>query len=134
MPDKKIAKSSAGFATVAITSAPAFAAAACMAHAAFSIFGRSWSRRGGRHTLGLAGSEVMAAVRRDRGIEIEMQSLPENERIHGFGLIGRIERMVFAAPVFFHLVRFWWTHVEGRKLSPPPRGGCTILAPHGDHA
>ena len=57
-------------------------------------------------TLGLAGSLVLEAVKRDRGVE-------DWRRSHSAvgdtpGLLDRLERIVFAAPVFFHLVRFWW--------------------------
>jgi phosphatidate cytidylyltransferase len=57
--------------------------------------------------LGLAGSLVMEAVRRDRGVE----NWRREERFDRYspGLLDRLERIVFAAPVFFHLVRFWWT-------------------------
>lgn len=57
--------------------------------------------------LGLAGSLVMEAVRRDRGVE-DWRRGQRSER-HTVGLLDRLERLVFAAPVFFHLVRFWWT-------------------------
>jgi phosphatidate cytidylyltransferase len=57
--------------------------------------------------LGLAGSLVMEAVRRDRGVE-DWRRAERSDR-HSPGLLTRLERIVFAAPVFFHLVRFWWT-------------------------
>jgi len=57
--------------------------------------------------LGLAGSLVMEAVRRDRGVEDWRRGHPSDR--HATGLLDRLERLVFAAPVFFHLVRFWWT-------------------------
>ncbi len=57
--------------------------------------------------LGLAGSLVMEAVRRDRGVE-DWRRGQHSDR-HAAGLLDRLERLVFAAPVFFHLVRFWWT-------------------------
>ncbi len=57
--------------------------------------------------LGLAGSLVMEAVRRDRGVEDWRRGQHSNR--HARGLLDRLERLVFAAPVFFHLVRFWWT-------------------------
>jgi phosphatidate cytidylyltransferase len=57
--------------------------------------------------LGLAGSLVMEAVKRDRGVE-DWQRSGHSAR-HSTGLLDRLERMIFAAPVFFHLVRFWWT-------------------------
>lgn len=57
--------------------------------------------------LGLAGSLVMEAVRHDRGIEDWRRGRLSDR--HARGLFDRLERLVFAAPVFFHLVRFWWT-------------------------
>ena len=96
----------AGFATVAALGAALAAATSWLT--AFPVLGAA-GLGAVIGMLGLAGSEVMAAVRHDRGIEIDTRLLPESERIHGFGLIGRLERMMFAAPVFFHLVRFWWT-------------------------
>ena len=56
--------------------------------------------------LGLAGSLVMDAVKRDRGVE-HWRRAEQTERDKA-GLLDRLERIVFAAPVFFHLVRFWW--------------------------
>jgi phosphatidate cytidylyltransferase len=57
--------------------------------------------------LGLSGSLVMEAVRRDRGVE-DWRRDQRSDR-HSPGLLGRLERIVFAAPVLFHLLRFWWT-------------------------
>ena len=56
--------------------------------------------------LGLAGSLVMEAIKRDRGVE-HWRRADETEHKNP-GLLDRLERIVFAAPVFFHLVRFWW--------------------------
>ncbi len=56
--------------------------------------------------LGLAGSLVMEAVKRDRGVDDWRRSSPSD---HGArGLLDQLERIIFAAPVFFHLVRYWW--------------------------
>lgn len=57
--------------------------------------------------LGLAGSLVLEAVKRDRGVA-DWRRGAADER-HAPGLLDRMERLVFAAPVFFHLVRYWWT-------------------------
>jgi phosphatidate cytidylyltransferase len=58
-------------------------------------------------SLGLSGSLVMEAVRRDRGLEAWSRSSQAED--HNPGLLGRLERIAFAAPVFFHFVRYWWT-------------------------
>ena len=57
--------------------------------------------------LGLCGSLVMEAVKRDRGLEDWRRG--DTFARHTPGLLDRFERLIFAAPVFFHLVRYWWT-------------------------
>jgi phosphatidate cytidylyltransferase len=54
--------------------------------------------------MGFFGGLVMSAVKRDRGVK-DWGRLIEG---HG-GMMDRIDSVVFAAPVFFHLVRYWWT-------------------------
>jgi len=53
--------------------------------------------------MGLAGFLVMAAIKRDKGVKDWGHYIQG----HG-GLIDRLDSVVFAAPVFFHLTRFFW--------------------------
>lgn len=52
--------------------------------------------------MGFFGGLVMSAIKRDRGVK-DWGHLIEG---HG-GLIDRLDSVVFSAPIFFHLVRFW---------------------------
>ncbi|MCE0558181.1 MULTISPECIES: phosphatidate cytidylyltransferase [unclassified Motilimonas] len=54
--------------------------------------------------LGFAGGIVMSAIKRDCGVK-DWGNMIEG---HG-GMFDRIDSVCFAAPVFFHLVRYWWT-------------------------
>lgn len=53
---------------------------------------------------GFAGGLVMSAIKRDRGVK-DYGSLIEG---HG-GMMDRVDSLCFAAPVFFHIVRYWFT-------------------------
>jgi phosphatidate cytidylyltransferase len=53
--------------------------------------------------LGFAGGLVMSAIKRDRGIK-DFGTLIEG---HG-GVMDRIDSLCFAAPVFFHVVRYFY--------------------------
>lgn len=53
--------------------------------------------------MGFFGGLVMSAIKRDRGVKDWGHLIAG----HG-GLIDRLDSVVFAAPIFFHLVRFWW--------------------------
>ena len=55
-------------------------------------------------SLGFAGGLVMSAIKRDRGVK-DYGAMIEG---HG-GVMDRIDSLCFAAPVFFHLVRFYFT-------------------------
>jgi phosphatidate cytidylyltransferase len=54
--------------------------------------------------MGFAGGLVMSAIKRDRGVK-DFGAMIEG---HG-GMLDRIDSLCFAAPVFFHLTRFWFT-------------------------
>lgn len=53
---------------------------------------------------GFAGGLVMSAIKRDRGVK-DYGTLIEG---HG-GVMDRIDSICFSAPVFFHILRYFWT-------------------------
>ncbi len=55
------------------------------------------------NTMGFCGGLVMSAIKRDRGIK-DWGRMIEG---HG-GMLDRLDSVAFAAPVFFHLTRYWW--------------------------
>jgi len=54
--------------------------------------------------MGFFGGLVMSAIKRDRGVK-DWGWLIEG---HG-GMLDRLDSVIFAAPIFFHLTRYWWT-------------------------
>ncbi|MFK3797431.1 phosphatidate cytidylyltransferase [Pseudomonas sp. NPDC088444] len=54
--------------------------------------------------LGFAGGIVMSAIKRDQGVKDWGHMIQG----HG-GMLDRLDSVCFAAPVFFHLVRYGWT-------------------------
>jgi phosphatidate cytidylyltransferase len=56
------------------------------------------------YLMGFLCGLVMSAIKRDRGVK-DWGQLIEG---HG-GMLDRLDSVVFAAPVFFHLVRYFWT-------------------------
>lgn len=54
--------------------------------------------------MGFFGGLVMSAIKRDRGIKDWGQMIEG----HG-GMLDRLDSICFAAPVFFHVLRYWWT-------------------------
>ncbi len=56
------------------------------------------------NVMGFFGGLVMSAIKRDRGVK-DWGDMIEG---HG-GMLDRLDSVVFAAPIFFHLTRYWWT-------------------------
>jgi phosphatidate cytidylyltransferase len=54
--------------------------------------------------MGFFGGLVMSAIKRDRGVK-DWGALIEG---HG-GVLDRLDSVCFSAPIFFHLVRYWWS-------------------------
>jgi phosphatidate cytidylyltransferase len=54
--------------------------------------------------MGFFGGLVMSAIKRDLGVK-DWGHMIEG---HG-GMLDRLDSVIFAAPVFFHIVRYWWT-------------------------
>lgn len=53
--------------------------------------------------MGFLGGLVMSAIKRDRGVKDWGDTIAG----HG-GFLDRLDSLVFAAPLFFHLTRFFW--------------------------
>ena len=53
--------------------------------------------------LGFFGGLVLSAIKRDRGIK-DWGHMIEG---HG-GMLDRVDSVSFSAPIFFHIVRYWW--------------------------
>jgi phosphatidate cytidylyltransferase len=54
--------------------------------------------------MGFSGGLVMSAIKRDRGVK-DWGHMIEG---HG-GMLDRVDSVIFAAPIFFHLTRYYWT-------------------------
>ncbi len=55
------------------------------------------------NVMGFFGGFVLSAIKRDRGVK-DWGALIEG---HG-GMLDRVDSISFSAPVFFHIVRYWW--------------------------
>jgi phosphatidate cytidylyltransferase len=55
-------------------------------------------------TMGFFGGLVMSAIKRDRGVKDWGHLIAG----HG-GFIDRLDSVIFAAPIFFHVTRFFWS-------------------------
>ncbi|MEL6768925.1 MAG: phosphatidate cytidylyltransferase, partial [Pseudomonadota bacterium] len=54
--------------------------------------------------MGLLGGLVMSAIKRDRGVKDWGHLIPG----HG-GFLDRLDSVIFSAPIFFHLTRYWYS-------------------------
>ena len=54
--------------------------------------------------MGFLGGLVMSAIKRDRGVK-DWGTMIEG---HG-GMLDRLDSVCFSAPIFFHVVRYWWS-------------------------
>ena len=54
--------------------------------------------------MGFFGGLVMSAIKRDRGVKDWGQMIEG----HG-GVLDRLDSVVFATPIYFHVIRYWWT-------------------------
>jgi phosphatidate cytidylyltransferase len=54
--------------------------------------------------LGFFGGLVMSGIKRDRGVK-DWGRMIEG---HG-GMLDRLDSVIFAAPIFFHMTRYWFT-------------------------
>jgi phosphatidate cytidylyltransferase len=55
------------------------------------------------NVMGFFGGLVLSAIKRDRGVK-DWGSMIEG---HG-GMLDRVDSISFSAPIFFHMVRYWW--------------------------
>ncbi|MEM9761215.1 MAG: phosphatidate cytidylyltransferase [Pseudomonadota bacterium] len=58
----------------------------------------------GISVMGLLGGLVMSAIKRDRGVKDWGHLIPG----HG-GFLDRLDSVIFSAPIFFHLTRYWYS-------------------------
>lgn len=57
----------------------------------------------GINVFGFFGGYVLSAIKRDRGLK-DWGTMIEG---HG-GMLDRVDSISFSAPIFFHIIRFWW--------------------------
>jgi phosphatidate cytidylyltransferase len=55
------------------------------------------------NAMGFFGGFVLSAIKRDRGLK-DWGAMIEG---HG-GMLDRVDSIAFSAPVFFHIIRYWW--------------------------
>ncbi len=54
--------------------------------------------------VGMFGNIVFAAIKRDRGVKDWSHLIPGQG-----GFVDQLDSVIFAAPIFYHLTRFFWT-------------------------
>ena len=54
--------------------------------------------------VGMFGSLVVAAIKRDRGVKDWSHLIPGQG-----GFVDQLDSVIFAAPIFYHLTRFFYT-------------------------
>jgi phosphatidate cytidylyltransferase len=55
------------------------------------------------NVMGFFGGFVLSAIKRDRGVK-DWGHMIEG---HG-GMLDRVDSISFSAPIFFHIIRYWW--------------------------
>ena len=73
------------------------------------------------NVMGFFGGLVMSAIKRDRGVK-DWGHMIEG---HG-GMLDRLDSVVFAAPIFFHLTRYWWALTATKRADHKPLRGCSV--------
>jgi phosphatidate cytidylyltransferase len=69
----------------------------------FGVIG-AMAMAGAASAVGMFGSLVFAAIKRDRGVKDWSHLIPGQG-----GIVDQLDSVVFAAPIFYHLTRFIWT-------------------------
>ncbi|KJZ20663.1 phosphatidate cytidylyltransferase [Loktanella sp. S4079] len=68
----------------------------------FDVFGAA-ALAGASCLVGMLGSLVFAAIKRDRGVKDWSHLIPGQG-----GFVDQLDSVIFAAPIFYHLVRFFY--------------------------
>ena len=68
----------------------------------FGLFG-AIAMAGIASLVGMFGNIVFAAIKRDRGVKDWSHLIPGQG-----GFVDQLDSVVFAAPIFYHLTRFFW--------------------------
>jgi hypothetical protein len=74
--------------------------------------------------MGFFGGLVMSAIKRDKGVKDWGHLIAG----HG-GFIDRLDSVIFAAPIFFHLTRYWSFRHDRPRLPPAADLARTAAGP-----